>query len=67
MKIYLAGNFEIMRTSESEYGVMKKSAKQGAYRRLVSFYYYTDDDGKVNYTGNVINAVKRFRKNQKED
>jgi len=60
LKIYFAGNFPQMRLEEEEYRVVDWASKRGAFRRLVSFFYYSPHKP-PDYTGNVIKAIRKLK------
>lgn len=60
MKLYLAGNFSWMRKEEIELEQLRKMLK------LASFFYYNPDKPGVDYSGNVIRAIKRLKEEMNE-
>ncbi len=66
MKLYLAGNFSWMRKEEIELEQLRKMLKNGNCRRLASFFYYNPDEPGVDYSGNVIRAIKRLKEEMNE-
>ncbi len=66
MKLYLAGNFAWMRKEEIELEQLRKMFKNGNCRRLASFFYYNPDKSGVDYSGNVIRAIKRLKEEMNE-